>query len=294
MQSCECFSPWGSIQKRPDHSTDFGCVAFVCVDSLANNPAKWLKYQQNFKPLVEGIWAIRTRETLQVYWGILGLFILAINVVCGSWYFLFCFVFICFLLFFACVLSLLLCAVCLIFIALPFFDVCCSLHFSAVVLLFSTTETKTTEAPTAKRTNKNNNKNNKNNKKNKKNKNNSPCPPAVSTLLLPTPILTFFSSPRCKYHGTQKVQMKDKFICRKVNLHVAQCLKYHQRKFDTSQRFESHVKWKVGVLKCCIYRAKTKGWISAILHRLVPCEMEGWNSKLPQQAKWKLELSMML
>ena len=91
MQSCECFSPWGSIQKRPDHSTDFGCVAFVCVDSLANNPAKWLKYQQNFKPLVEGIWAIRTRETLQVYWGILGLFILAINVVCGSWYFLFCF-----------------------------------------------------------------------------------------------------------------------------------------------------------------------------------------------------------
>jgi hypothetical protein len=113
-------------------------------------------------------------------------------------------------------------------------------------------------------------------------------------LLLPTPILTFFSSPRCKYHGTQKVQMKDKFICRKVNLHVAQCLKYHQRKFDTSQRFESHVKWKVGVLKCCIYRAKTKGWISAILHRLVPCEMEGWNSKLPQQAKWKLELSMML
>ena len=123
MQSCECFSPWGSIQKRPDHSTDFGCVAFVCVDSLANNPAKWLKYQQNFKPLVEGIWAIRTRETLQVYWGILGLFILAINVVCGILWFLIFFYVVLFLYVFCfslLVFSLLLCAICLIFIALPF------------------------------------------------------------------------------------------------------------------------------------------------------------------------------
>lgn len=156
-------------------------LLYVLIPSPTILQSDWnrLKYQQHFKPLVEGIWAIRTRETLQVYWVILGLFMLAINVVCGSWYFfiLFCFytffVFLCFCVFFASLHYM--------------FDLYCFALFWCLLLLaflccFSTaatTATKTTEAPTAKRTNKNNN---------KKNKNNSPCPPAVSTLLLPTPM----------------------------------------------------------------------------------------------------------